>query len=396
MKSTYARLGWTCILVAFVGCAAITPENSKQAARQRWDKVRGRIKLQLAQEQFTAGHIDEAHARLREALGLDPTEPQAHILLAKICIEKGELVAARTALETAQASGETAEIDYLAGVVAQRYGNFDEALRSYSLAAGLAPQNPSYLVAQAEMLVATGHPEEALNLILERRIDFERHAPMRALLGDLYVMQNEFSLASEAYREASRLAPEDMQLKIQLGIALSRAGNYQEAIGILASCVRTNPKTSWPAYLALGRAYLESGNVAAARDTFREAVRIRPSDAEPWLWLARSALINKDFIGAREATEKVVSLTPNDASAWLLLGYICREQKEYSRSLNAFETAVRLDPADPLAHCLIGQIYETTGNRTKAVAYFEKAVQMNPADEWAHALLAAADGKNKE
>src|SRR5512136_181828 len=44
------------------GCAVLFPKNPHVEAKGRWDQVRGRIKLQLAQEQFEAGRLREAES----------------------------------------------------------------------------------------------------------------------------------------------------------------------------------------------------------------------------------------------------------------------------------------------------------------------------------------------
>ncbi len=392
-RSVFALLAMVCSFVSgmlLTGCAE-SLKTHKEAAQNRWDGVRGRIKLQLAQGQYDAGRIQDAEIHLKEALGLDPTSPQAHILLAKICIEKGELVAARTALDTARAHGDAAEIDYLSGVLAQRYGDREAALSHYRAAAQREPQCAPCVVAEAESLVALGRLSEALELIRSRATDFERNATLRSLAGDIHTMLGQYEQAADAYREAVLLAPNDVQLQIQLGTSLERAGRHGEAVAVLAPLLPRTPDAPWSARLALGKACLANGNATAAKDVFRIATRNAGASAEPWTWLARAALACDDRMTARQAAEKAASLTPQNGSCWLLLGYVCHRQNDIPAARRALDAALRLNPEDPLAHCLAGRLCETSGRRRDALEHYTRALAADPGCQWARELLAAAE-----
>jgi len=372
------------------GCAVLFPKNPHKEAQGRWDRVRGRIKLQLAQDQFNAGRVRESELQLKDAIGLDPTSAPAHILAAKLNLEKGELVAAKESLDAAvQYGGVTPEISYLSGVISQRYGDLDAALAYYREAAERAPHCAAYVVAQAETLTALGRLNEALDLIRARRTDFERNATLRALAGDIHTILGQYEAASDAYREAVLLAPDDPVFRLELGVALARARRDEEAIKVLAPVLSQKRDAPWSVRLALGRAYLARDNPSEAREVFRDATRAFPGDAEPWSWLARAAMASGDLITARHASEKATSLSPRDAAAWLTLGYVSQRQKDYACARRALETSLRLEPGDPLAHCLLGQVLEAQGHKGEAVLHYRKALDADADYEWARELLAA-------
>lgn len=384
------------VLASLVGgCATLFPKDPHKAAAGRWDAVRGRIKLQLAQDQFNAGRIREAESQLKEAVGLNPKSPQAQVLLAKLSLEKGELIPAKAALEAAiESGGMSPEIAYLLGVISQRYGDLEAALSYYAEASDRAPQSAAYVAAQAETLAALGRLTEALDLVDGRRTDFERNATLRALAGDIHTILGQYEQAADAYREASLLAPDDIQIQLELGVSLARAQRYQEAISVLAPLASQTHDLPWSARMALGRAYLVRGDAPAARDVFRGAVRAFSNDAEPWTWLGRAALACSDFLTARQAAERATVLAPKDAGGWLLLGYVCQRQKEYAAARKAFESALRLDGKDPLTHCLMGQVLEALGQRDEALSHYRRAAEAQGGYEWAKELLVAAGSES--
>ena len=64
--------------------------------------------------------------------------------------------------DTVSRGADNPEVDYLAGVITQRYGRLREALAAYRKAADRNPRDAHYLAAVAETLVALDSTQEAL------------------------------------------------------------------------------------------------------------------------------------------------------------------------------------------------------------------------------------------
>jgi tetratricopeptide (TPR) repeat protein len=232
--------------------------------------------------------------------------------------------------------------------------------------------------------------DEANRLLRSRWTDFERNATVRSLVGDIHMMVGRYEEASDAYREAALLAPDDLQRQLQLGLALSRAGRSREAIAVLGPVVARDDAAPWSARLALGRMHLNCGEASAARDVFRKATEVVSNEPDAWAWLARAALSSGDLMTARRAAEKACLLASADASHWLLLGYVARAQLDHDRARDALTNALQLTPSDPLAHCILGQTLESSGRKADAVSHYRQALDADPTYTWAKRLLAAA------
>src|SRR5690606_31314755 len=87
----------TAVCLTGISCSEIHTDQrtSKQQAQERWNNVRGKIKHQIAAENFARGELDEAQKQLSEALSLDPTLPDAYVLQTRILLERGEIAAAQ-------------------------------------------------------------------------------------------------------------------------------------------------------------------------------------------------------------------------------------------------------------------------------------------------------------
>jgi len=378
------------LAAGLAGCGEFPSKKFSKESQAHWSQVRGQMKLQLAEEHLRAGRLTEAEAQLAESLRLDPKSTPAHILAARVSLEKGELAAARTALDRAiQLGGPTHETDYLLGVLAEWNGDFEKALDLFRQAADRGGPGPAYVVAQAEALVALGRAPEALDLIGQRGADFAGDKAVCVLAGDVHTMLGQYQEASDAYREAAQQDPADWQTRMQLGTSLVRAGRYEEAIRMLAALRDRRKDLPWLARQALGQAYLGRGNAAAAREVFAEASKRWPDNADSWTWQARAALQQGDLAAARQSAEKACELDPS--AAHLLLGYICLRQGDLPHARSSLESVLNADPEDWLAHYLLGRALASAGADAEAALHYRQAMKARPDQPWVRQLLATAD-----
>ena len=91
--------------------------------------------------------------------------------------------------------------------------------------------------------------------------------------------------ASAELRRAIYLAPYEAEPHLLLGDVYRRAGRHAEAIDELKVAVWS--KDSAAARIALGRAYYEAGEPAAARSQFERALQLAPDSAEARDWLKK-------------------------------------------------------------------------------------------------------------
>jgi tetratricopeptide (TPR) repeat protein len=87
------------------------------------------------------------------------------------------------------------EVQLLAGTVAMQLGNTEQAAQHYSMATGLSPREPRYLVHLALAYLKLGQTDRARDTFLGAiRVDSSCHAAFKGL-ADLYAQQNKLDLA---------------------------------------------------------------------------------------------------------------------------------------------------------------------------------------------------------
>ena len=106
-------------------------------------------------------------------------------------------------------------------------------------------------------------------------------------LGRLYVHQNRWPDAAQAFTKATELAPADPSSWYDLGLTLQRLNRPDEAIPALKRAAQLRPAA--PDYwFTLGLTAMSSKNYDEAIGAFQQAAKLVPNEPEPVLWLANA------------------------------------------------------------------------------------------------------------
>ncbi|MFH1417113.1 MAG: tetratricopeptide repeat protein [Planctomycetota bacterium] len=379
-------------------------KDRKADAQKQWDAMRGSVKLQLAENQLSSGRLEEARKTLEQAIAMSPDSSRAHLLLARLELERGELAKAREAIDIASSlPGNDPEVEYVAGIVAERYDDLSKALGHYTYAAIAEPHCPSYVLARAETLVALGRHVEALEVINERIADFDGNLPMRMLAARLNRMLDLRGPTVTWCQEALRLSQDDPLATAELGRLLVWAGEYEEAIGVLRPLVesatsggRTMASTVClddggvvtPSVLrALARAYVATRQWQQAKLVTKPLMARDKQDVASWCLFARAALESDDMDGAWEALRVVHSHSRPTAETKLLAAHVALCRGDNEAALAAANEASEIDASFVTTYCIMGQAREALGEPDRAREAYAKAVELDPMSPVAQSLL---------
>lgn len=389
MNSAVWKLSLPAGILMLAGCS-LTQDfaTSGQQANARWNEMRSQLKCRIAEDCFDRGQLDDALKHVQEAVTLAPESPKPYVLLTRVLLERGEMAAADQALSHVSGLGNASpETDYLRGVVAQRYGRWDEALDHYRSASEREPRNADYVAATAEALVALDRVADALALVQDRWTDLEHSATLKALAGEIYLMLGRYEEASRAYRQAARIVPNDRMVKYQLGTCLTLAGNFLEGKEVLLDATKDDEKVPALVRSSLVRCHLELGEYAPAKALLREAVAEKPGSARDWALLAEASLGTSDLITARQAATKAAQCDPGNPDYAMVLAYVCLSQKDNESAQSSLRPILVDNPENPIALYLMGRSYEQSGDARAAIACYDRAVLANPDHPWARQRL---------
>jgi tetratricopeptide (TPR) repeat protein len=218
-----------------------------------------------------------------------------------------------------------------------RLERMTDAFNSFQRALELDPNNLEARRRVAELLIASGHPEYALehaDYILARD---PRDASGLALLGAAAAAQGDQQRAEKYYRDTLSVDPARLNISLALVEMLQRLDRTDEARAVLLASTAAVPANPMP-WLALGRLEEQEGRIAAAESAYRSAVRTQDSDeANRRLaqFLQRIGRIGEAQSVLQHLDERQPKLPPALADLQLNLGKAEEALAIYGRRLSA-------------------------------------------------------------
>jgi len=375
------------------GCASRGP-SQKEIARANWNEARARVLLNLASDQFKHGNLVDARKTTNDALKLSDRVAGVYVLKAKLDIESGELQSASAALEAAKTlTPEDPEPYYLSGIIAERWQKPEEALVAYQTASEKAPNELAYLLARSEMLMSLDRAPEAAETLEARLVFFESSAPIRDMLGQVYQSMGRHEEAADIYRQAALLASDEPSLRERQALALVEAGQWRRAADLLERLIASpDHSENVSLHIALGECWMQLGNPSAARATFTRATRLEAQSVPAWLGLGKAALESGDLERVTFALRQAEGLRPagrQAADLALLRGYLYLKQDQVSDAAASFAAAGRIEPQDPTPLIMYGLCQQRLGKMELAREFYRRALELDPSDLLARELLGA-------
>lgn len=377
------------LLVAGCNSNSLTP-NDKAVAHKQWNDARAGVLASLAEDQFKSGSLDKCQETLDRALGLEPDSAPLHLLAAKLAIEQGKLELAQSHLTLAgKCDPKDGEVDYLNGVILQRWRLMDKAHEAYATAADKNPQELSYVLAEAESLVDLKQPDQAITLLQTKQSAFEHSGLLRDEMGQLQLQQGHVTEAITTLQQAVIMSADDAAMREHLAFAQLAGKEYGPAAEGLRRLVKEptgQKRADLFAALADCETHLNQPNLAKA--DYQSAIEIDPTNADYALGMGKLALQNGDLAAANSAGQKALLANPNSAEARCLLGYVELKRNQLNESLASFKAAADSDPSDSVSLCLQGIVLKRMGRASDARQMYSRALELNPHDALAGKLLA--------
>ena len=128
----------------------------------------------------------------------------------------------------------------------------------------------------------------------------------------------------------------------------------------------------------LAQSQEDAGQVTAAIESLRAAVRLRADFAEAHAYLGLLLADTSDIAGAIESLRRAVSLKPDYVRAWNNLGSALRKAGELDEAIDAIRRALALQPDYAMGHATLGLLQRDVGDETSAEASLRAALRLRP------------------
>ncbi|MHB1207453.1 MAG: tetratricopeptide repeat protein, partial [Rhodospirillaceae bacterium] len=173
-------------------------------------------------------------------------------------------------------------------------------------------------------------------------------------------------------------------------LALFSSGRLTEAEAAAASLIAAYPDSA-PAYNLLGVIQATRGGADAAAANFKKAASLNADWDEPHSNLGLLLSQARDFAAAADSFRAALRLKPGNTATALNLGNVLRELGALDEAIACYRQALAGGgPQQSLAHNNLGAVLLSAGAVEEAIACFRRALAIQPALADAHLNLGRA------
>ena len=173
-------------------------------------------------------------------------------------------------------------------------------------------------------------------------------------------------------------------------------GTDARAIAELRKLVRdAHPDSNWALAYA-GSLLSESGDAAAARESFDNALKSNPKFVFALRLRANAEMRAENFEAAKKSIVQALEISPDDAASLMQFAMIEARLGAISSAETAYAKAASIKPNWPQIPLNLGAMYTRGGNNVAANAAYRKAIEIDPDFIDAHELLALSASMDKD
>jgi tetratricopeptide (TPR) repeat protein len=338
------------------------------------------------------GQRDQAMALLQTAIGSNPHDVDARLLLGSLFIDAGrgpEAIA--QLLEAVKLRPKSAQAQNALGEAYNSVGDMNAAREPFEKAVAI---KPDYGVAQmnlGEVLLSSGELAPAadhLNRAIKLLPRGDDSAYARYLLARVYTAQNEIAKAGELLQQAVAMRPGFPQAWSDLGEARKALLDDTAALAAFTRAVELAPNDAVAQY-RLGAEYLDMNKPHIAAEHLEIAYRVSPEDQSTLNALQSALRQDNRTAEADEIKQKLAELllmkdkaNQNALAAANLNneGARLEHSGNLSSALEKYQAAVKLAPKDVPMRVNYAVALLRTGKWTDGLNELHAALLMDPSN----------------
>ena len=299
--------------------------------------------------------------------------------LAQLYAEGDEWAKAASTYEKVAATSKTAPILQKLVEAYQKAGKTDKALASYIRLIEVSGNDKVAFYGFISYLNAKKNSEQAASFLTTHLNDFPKsyEPEVYAYLGTLYGQQGEWRKAIEFYKRAMAGGVDNPLIRLNVGEAYSRVGNYRQAELNILAYLKEKPKDI-DARLRLATVYQKREKDQEAITTLKEVIKDNPRSLKAYLALVDIYEKLKMDKEAADTYEAIAKLAPDNKVVHYNKGVLYYEMKQYDQAAKAFAQVLKLDDKDIDAREYLVEVYRQEKKPRQALSVLEKLIQLRP------------------
>ena len=249
----------------------------------------------LAELELEAGNGDRALELLERALGLSPSSPRVHAQLGELLLQRDQQQRAAEHLERAlHLQPAAASVHYSLGLAHRALGDLERAATHL----------------EAAQVDERTRMEPRLDDPLREQLQrLKEGSKQRSGRAQFLFSQGRFEEAALEFRRALADNPESRTIWANLGLALLRSGQIDEAIAMLSELAEQHDSFAGGHY-NLGVALQQAGQLADAMRAYRTSQRLDPGMVESYAALGTLLIVEERHDEALGQFDRALELEP--------------------------------------------------------------------------------------
>ncbi len=354
--------------------------------------------VEQAHRHYEAGRWEEAEAALRDAIALDPYQPEWHFNLGLTLQASGRFHDAIGCFKDASTlSPSDANSALMIGVNLLRLDELKDALAWLEKATAIDQSLIDTYIHRIEAHTRLNQHEQAeVVFYMAQQVD-AKNADIFACMAESLIARGQHDRAVWCLREAARLDPELPGIQAKLADAFAATGRHERARQLYLLELRRDPGDI-PTLLALSRVLREMNRLPEAEEKLRRVLEIEPDHAQAHFAMAELAIDISQPILALRHFDVVHRLDPSYPGARRRIAELLLARKpwrdvERAREILSSELrALEAQPEtfdEPSRHEL-GVLLLEAGQSADAANIFRSLSENAPTDAQAQHLLSVA------
>jgi tetratricopeptide (TPR) repeat protein len=211
-----------------------------------------------------------------------------------------------------------------------------------------------------------------------------KNAQACSQLGLLQARQGHYSEAIVSYRKARTLAQAQNrtipQLNLNLGLALFKSGEFEDAGKIFQTELRNHPNSAEVQKLTTltAMSYYGGHKYGAAIPYLKDAVAADSRNLSLLLTLAHCYLWTKQLDATMEVYKQILTINPDSAAADMIAGEALDEKGDNAGAVTQFRAAAEANPKEPNVHFGLAYLYWAQKRYDEAIPEFKAELANDP------------------
>jgi tetratricopeptide (TPR) repeat protein len=322
-----------------------------------------------------------------------PKDALVNINHGRLLLAQGKQQDALIALQNAMKNApDSAPAHYYLGIAYWQTGSLGQASSEFQEAMKVSPGFPLALRGLAQLSLAQNRLPEAQFYAQELVQKFPADVNDRMLLGEIFLRAGRTPPAEEQFLAASRLAPTQPAVHLNLGRVYYAEKKWTQAEKEFETAVsldRSNPALLGAyADFLVGRQ--QAPKAIALAQQFAAA---HPDNAQGHMVLGTLQFNSKNTSAAEVEFERAIQIDPKNVQGYLRMGRVYREINQTDAAIGQYQKALDLQPGSAQLITFVGNLYLEKNDLETARKYYAQALEADPNFAVANANMAWVDAQ---